>query len=56
MSPLALTPEQECNLRIYQIQVRNLSAIEARELLIECTRQMMIKDNVLRDLIKRRGV
>jgi hypothetical protein len=56
MSPLELTPEQECNLRIYQIQARNLSAIEAQELLLELTRQMMIKDNVLRDLLRRKGV
>lgn len=51
--PLQLTIEQEFNLKLYTEQARQLSAEQAQDMLIEVMRQTMIKDNVLRHLMKR---
>jgi hypothetical protein len=50
--PLTLTIEQEFNLKVYEDQVHSLSPDQAKEYLLEVMRQLMIKDNVIRHLLK----
>lgn len=50
--PLSLTMEQQFNMKVYEDQVKNLSADQAQDFLLEIMRQLMIKDNVIRHLIK----
>ncbi len=50
--PGDLSLEQEFSLRQFSDQVRSLSSGEAQHLLIELNRQMMIKDNLCRHLLK----
>ncbi|OUC16582.1 MAG: phycobilisome degradation protein nblA [Alkalinema sp. CACIAM 70d] len=50
--PLDLSLEQQFNLTVYQDQVKSLSQEQAQEVLLEVMRQLMIKDNVIRHLIK----
>lgn len=50
--PLGLTMEQQFNLRMYEEQVRSLSAEEAQGFLLELMRQLMIKNNVVAHLMK----
>ncbi|MEL6929503.1 MAG: NblA/ycf18 family protein [Cyanobacteria bacterium J06600_6] len=47
-----LTVEQEFNLRRFADQTKVLSQQQAQELVIELQRQMMIKDNLFKQLIK----
>jgi hypothetical protein len=51
--PLHLTIEQEFQLKICAEQARSLTAEQAQEMLLELMRQTMIKDNVVRHLIKK---
>ena len=51
--PLALTMEQQFRLKVCEDQVKNLSAEQAQDFLLEIMRQLMIKDNVIRHLIKK---
>jgi hypothetical protein len=44
--------EQQFNMKVYEDQVKNLSAEQAQDFLLEIMRQLMIKDNVIRHLIK----
>ncbi len=50
--PLSLSLEQNFNLKVYEDQVKNLSQEQAQEFLLEVMRQLMIKDNVIRHLMK----
>lgn len=50
--PLSLTMEQQFNMKVYEDQVKNLSADQAQDFLLEIMRQLMIKDNVIRHLMK----
>jgi hypothetical protein len=50
--PLTLTMEQQFNMKVYEDQVKNLSSEQAQDFLLEIMRQLMIKDNVIRHLIK----
>jgi hypothetical protein len=50
--PLDLSLEQQFNLRMYETEARNLSASQAQDLLLEVMRQPMIKENVIRHLMK----
>jgi ribosomal protein S6 len=50
--PLSLTMEQQFNMRVYEGQVKNMNAEQAQEFLLEIMRQLMIKDNVIRHLMK----
>lgn len=54
--PLGLTIEQQFNMKVYEDQVKNLSADQAHDFLLELMRQLMVKDNVIRHLIKKHGV
>jgi hypothetical protein len=47
-----LSLEQQFSLRLFSEQVRQLSCEAAQDLLIELNRQMMIKDNLYRQLIR----
>ncbi len=49
---LELSLEQEFALTMYIEQVAKLNQGEAQEFLIEVLRQSMIKDNVIRSLVK----
>jgi hypothetical protein len=50
--PLELSLEQQFNLRAYQDQVKHLDQDQAQEMLLEVLRQLMIKENVIKHLIK----
>ncbi len=47
-----LSLEQELNLTVFAKQVQNLTPEEAKKLLVELNRQIVIKDNLYRDLLK----
>jgi acyl-CoA-binding protein len=51
-APGRLSIEQEFKLQDLKDQVKNLSQEQAQEYLIEVFRQMMVKDNLMKHLIK----
>lgn len=51
--PVGLTLEQQFNLKAYEQQVKALSQEQAQEYLLEVMRQLMIKDNAIKHLIKK---
>lgn len=50
--PAQLSMEQQFRLQILQTQVKNLSQEEAQDCLLEVLRQMMVKDNLVKHLLK----
>jgi hypothetical protein len=50
--PLELSLEQQFNLRTYADQVKGLDQEQAQQLLLQVVRQLMIKENVIRHLVK----
>ncbi|WP_311774132.1 MULTISPECIES: NblA/ycf18 family protein [unclassified Nostoc] len=50
--PVELTLEQQFRLQNLKDQVKNLSQQEAQEFLLEVLRQMMVKDNLVKHLLK----
>ncbi len=52
ISKLQLSLEQEFALMQYEKQVTSVGQVQAQELLIEAFRQLMVKDNVIRSLMK----
>jgi hypothetical protein len=50
--PTQLSIEQQFRLQTLKEQVKGLSQQEAQEFLLEVLRQMMVKDNLVRHLIK----
>lgn len=50
--PIELTLEQQFRLKNLRDQVQNLSQEEAQEFLLEVLRQMMVKDNLVKHLLK----
>ena len=50
--PLNLSLEQRFNLKIYEDQVKNLSPEESQQFLLEVLRQLMLKDNMVKHLLK----
>jgi uncharacterized protein YaaW (UPF0174 family) len=50
--PTQLSIEQQFRLQTLKEQVKSLSQQEAQEFLLEVLRQMMVKDNLVRHLIK----
>ena len=50
--PLTLNLEQQFSLKMYADQVRFMSQDQAQDALLEVMRQIMIKDNVIRHLMK----
>lgn len=51
--PMDLTLEQQFNLKAYEGQVKDLSPEQAQSVLLEVMRQLMIKENMVRYLIKK---
>jgi Phycobilisome degradation protein nblA len=49
---LNLSIEQEFKIRSFEIDSQNLPPDELRKLFIEVSRQLFVKDNVIRHLIK----
>jgi hypothetical protein len=49
---LQLSLEQRFSAKMQESQVRELSREQAQEMLIELMRQLMIKDNVIKHLMK----
>jgi hypothetical protein len=47
-----LSLEQEFNLKLFADLVQNLSHKQAKEFLVELNQQMMIRENLYRDLLK----
>jgi Phycobilisome degradation protein nblA len=47
-----LSLEQQFNVRAIELNTHNLSLDQMRDLLVEMSRQLLVKDNVLRHLIK----
>jgi hypothetical protein len=50
--PLELSMEQQFNLKMYEGQVKDLSSEQAQDFLLEVMRQLMIKENVIKHLLK----
>lgn len=50
--PMSLSLEQEFNLKMYKEQVQGLSHEESQEFLLEVLRQLMVKDNMIKYLMK----
>ena len=50
--PLELSMEQQFNLKMYEGQVKDLSSEQAQNFLLEVMRQLMIKENVIKHLMK----
>ncbi|QYO62736.1 NblA/ycf18 family protein [Leptolyngbya sp. 7M] len=50
--PIGLSLEQQFSLRAYAEQVKQLNQEQAQEMLLEVLRQLMIKENVIRSLLK----
>ncbi|BAC07586.1 NblA/ycf18 family protein [Thermosynechococcus vestitus] len=48
-----LSVEQQFQMRVMEAQVSAMSLQEARELLLQASRLLMMKDNVIRSLVKR---
>lgn len=48
----SLTLEQQFKLEVLKDQVKNLSKEQAQEYLIELFRQMMVKDNMIKKIMK----
>ncbi len=51
--PLELSLEQKFNLKVYEDQVKHMNQEQAQAFLIEVLQQLMVKDNVIRHLMKR---
>ena len=50
--PTNLSLEQKFKLQVLQEQVKTLTKEQAQEFLIELFRQMMVKDNLVKQLLK----
>ena len=50
--PAKLSIEQQFKLKVYQDQVKTLTREQAQEYLLEVLRQMMVKDNLVKHLLK----
>ena len=51
-TPTSLSLEQQFKLQVLTEQVKSLSQEQAQEYLIEVFRQMMVKDNLFKQLLK----
>ncbi len=51
--PTELTLPQQLLMRQYEDQVNRMSKEECQELALEVARQMLVKDNILRTMLKR---
>lgn len=51
-TPASLSLEQQFKLQVLSDQVKTLTKEQAQEFLIDVFRQMMIKDNLMKQLLK----
>lgn len=49
---LELSIEQEFALKVYRNEVKALSQEKAQEFLVEVLRQLMVKDNVIKSMLR----
>ena len=49
----SLSLEQEFKIRIFQESVATMNSEEARSLLLEASKLLMVKDNIIKGLIKK---
>jgi Phycobilisome degradation protein nblA len=49
---MSLSLEQKFSLRTYEESVKSLDHQQAQEMLLEVLRQLMLKDNVIKNMIK----
>lgn len=52
-SHISLSLEQEFILKTHEKNIKNLSNQQCQELILDLLRQMMIKDNLIKSMIKR---
>ena len=50
--PARLSMEQQFKLKVLQEQVKSLNQEQAQEYIMELFRQMMVKDNLMKHLLK----
>lgn len=55
MLNLDLTVEQSFTMRRYEMEVKTLDSEQAKELLLQALRMVMVKDNVIKQLMKDAG-
>lgn len=53
LNPFMLTLEQEFQIRMVENLVQDMSRDQMLELLLQISEQLMVKDNVIRDLMKK---
>ncbi|MGK7916703.1 MAG: NblA/ycf18 family protein [Prochloraceae cyanobacterium] len=51
-TPTNLSLEQQFKLQVLREQVKSLTKEQAQEFLVELFRQMMVKDNLVKNLLK----
>jgi hypothetical protein len=51
--PMTLSLEQQFNLKVYEEQVRQMSAEQSQACLLQVIQQLMVKDNVVKHLMKK---
>jgi hypothetical protein len=49
---MELSLEQKFNLKVYEEQVKGLTSEQSQQFLLEVMRQLMIKDNFIKQLLK----
>jgi len=47
-----LTVEQEFKVRLFQESIQTMDSAEARSLLFEASKLLMVKDNIIKELMK----
>jgi Phycobilisome degradation protein nblA len=50
--PGDLTMEQQFKLQTFRCEVANMSLSQAQDLVVEITRQMMVKDNLIKHVMR----
>ena len=51
--PIELSLEQKFKLKVYKEQIKELSPEESQAFLIEVMRQLMVKENLIKHLVKK---
>ena len=51
--PMELSLEQKFKLKLYENEVKGLSPEESQEFLLEVLRQLMVKDNMVKHLLRK---
>lgn len=50
--PMELSLEQQFKLKMYKEQVKDLTLEQSQEFLVEVLRQLMVKENLIKHLVK----